>query len=537
MKISKQFFFCLLLFFMTGCSITSTATEADKTQPPVIPSPTVPLATYEPTLTRTGSVTATIEATLTPSPSTTPTARFTLTQFPNTRALDPQGPYGLLISEDGLWAFNPDGTGFTQLTSDQILWAVPAPDGRLVALVIFVPGTRNGLELKILTLPDGGIRSVTRLDSPLPENPTPEQEGIVYDVIAAVVLDNSLAWSPDGSLLAFVSGHDGVSTDVYTYSPRTEKIAHLTEGPSMAYNLSWSPDGKYILHAGAYSFGTGRGYNMAGVWVVGLDGQATIPYLLRESNPDDPYTGSDDEIWIGWSNKETVLAYSWNSAWGNTNLRAVNIASQTEYRLMTGTFEDISYNPYSRLILVSVLYDMSDMSPDFQKRGTYIVRPGNELVQISEDNYLPLPFYTKDGWYAQKTMTSDPNVIVFIRNDGTLQVVEDRMPLIEDRYLDRFPNNKHIFLSPDHLTWACTTQKTGEVWISSPSISPRQLHAGVSKTLGWSPDGAILFFYSIDEAGSAILYKAQSPDFEPVMIWRFLEAVNNRTWALQFTSR
>jgi hypothetical protein len=180
---------------------------------------------------------------------------------------------------------------------------------------------------------------------------------------------------------------------------------------------------------------------------------------------------------------------------------------------------------------------MSDMSPDFQKRGTYIVRPGNELVQISEDNYLPLPFYTKDGWYAQKTMTSDPNVIVFIRNDGTLQVVEDRMPLIEDRYLDRFPNNKHIFLSPDHLTWACTTQKTGEVWISSPSISPRQLHAGVSNTLGWSPDGTILFFYSIDEAGSAILYKAQSPDFEPVMIWRFLEAVNNRTWALQFTSR
>jgi WD40 repeat protein len=533
MKIPKQFFFCLLLFFMTGCSITSTATEAEETQPPVKPSPTIPLATYEPTLTLTRSVTTTLVATRTPSPSISPTAKLTLTQFPNTRALDPQGPYGLLISEDGLWAFNPDGTGFTQLTSDQIMWAIPAPDGKTVALVTYVPDIEYGLELKLLTLPDGNIHSITRLDLPLPETPTLEQDLNALQVHTAIFLDNSLAWSPDGSLLAFVSGHNGVSTDVYTYSPQTEQIAHLTEGPSMAYNLSWSPDGKYILHAGAYSFGTGRGYNMAGVWVVGLDGQVTTPYLLKDSNPEDPYTGSNDEIWIGWLNKDTVLVYSWNSFWANTNLRAVNIASQTEYRLMTGTFEDISYNPYSRLILVSVLYDMSDMSPDFQKRGTYIVRPGNELVQISEDNYLPLPFYTKDGWYAQKTMTNDPNVIVFIKNDGTIQVIEDRMPLIEDRYL----SEKHLFLSPDHFIWASTTELTDEVWISSPSISPRQLHAGVSKTLGWSPDGAILFFYSIDETGSAILYKAQAPDFEPVMIWRFLEPVNNRTWLLQFTSK
>lgn len=69
-------------------------------------------------------------------------------------------------------------------------------------------------------------------------------------VYRAVVFEGGgLAWSPDGTKLAFVSGHRGTSADVFVYSRDMGESTRLTDGPSHAYQLSWSPDGWHWLQS------------------------------------------------------------------------------------------------------------------------------------------------------------------------------------------------------------------------------------------------------------------------------------------------
>lgn len=67
----------------------------------------------------------------------------------------------------------------------------------------------------------------------------------------------SVAWSPDGSELAFAGQIDGPSSDVYVYDPEEDEIRRLTDGPTQVQYLDWSPDGRWIAHGSAYWTGAG----------------------------------------------------------------------------------------------------------------------------------------------------------------------------------------------------------------------------------------------------------------------------------------
>jgi Tol biopolymer transport system component len=59
-------------------------------------------------------------------------------------------------------------------------------------------------------------------------------------------------WSPDGKHLAFVSGTDYYSTDIWIQALEGGAAINLTNDPDRDYEPVWSPDGKYIAYESSY---------------------------------------------------------------------------------------------------------------------------------------------------------------------------------------------------------------------------------------------------------------------------------------------
>lgn len=474
-----------LLFALVACNLPVTDPTATSTTVPtatkMVPTITLPPPTATPKPTR-------------PLPTPLP---------PVAAELNAMGPWGLLRAGDGLWALNPDGSGITRLTEDTVEVLAPAPDGATLAYVATIPGTMYGLELKLLTLPDGEPRTLTRLDVPLPANPTDEQDQAAREAYSAVVWENSLAWSPDGSYLAFAGGQDGVSSDVYVYSVAEDKITRLTDGPAHAYNLLWSPDGKVILHAGVETFGTGAGYVMEGIWIVTPAGLVTTLYA--------PPQDSQAEELLEWTDDHTFLVNSWDNVCGRRNLRLYNIQTRQTQILWASYFEDVAYNPYQNAALVNINQYMANC-PGNPQAGTYIVRPDGTQQMISmEYPYAPRPEMTADGWYAHNLALG--HGLVFINPLTGIEVLEDRPPM----------NASYVDLSPDRKFRAAFPYgEAGKgIWLSSQAVAPFVVEPDSVNFSGWSPDSRCLFYtlaaYS-DMIQPRPLYVSCEPRFSRVVV-------------------
>ncbi len=114
------------------------------------------------------------------------------------------------------------------------LWSA---DGSQIAFEVALtdPGNTTtsaaGSEVRIVTLSDNSVT-------------------VLPDLLAT-----DLEWSPDGNLLAIVSGFDGVDPDgnslrdgrIYLYSPASGTIRSI-DATLGATNLTWSPDGGHIAY-------------------------------------------------------------------------------------------------------------------------------------------------------------------------------------------------------------------------------------------------------------------------------------------------
>lgn len=297
--------------------------------------------------------------------------------------LSESGPWGLIEAEDGIWAMNPDGSGLIRLSSDIVLWDAIVAGGRYIAYAtdLEVEGDPDGLRgvvLRILELPEGTTHTITELQIP-DANELSHDE--LYDAnfsVLRAVAQGGLAWSPDGSRLAFTSGHSGISADLYVYSLNTGVITRLTDGPANACQIRWSPDGQYIFHVGVSGFGTGAGHNMTGVWVARADGSGN--QLLYEVEPD-----SGGEFLVGWISTDTVLVYSWRVDCGEVNLRVVDVTLGEIQVLWSDYFRRVTRNPSNGTILL----DASDIYCNPEEAVGYFAIEPNNLVprQISKDEY------------------------------------------------------------------------------------------------------------------------------------------------------
>jgi dipeptidyl aminopeptidase/acylaminoacyl peptidase len=351
----------LLIIGMWGCA--PQLDERDVETPP------------DPTATATSLPGPTATATIEPSP-----------QVP----LSESGPWALILNDDGIWAANGDGSGLTQLNQDVVRSSAVAVSGRWIAYATYRMAESDsesdeGLVLKLLSLPEGQAQTVTGLQIRGVTDESPQDLQYAADQVHRAVIyeGGGLAWSPDGTQLAFVSGHEGTSADVYVLARDTGQITRLTDGPSHAYQLSWSPDGQYIFHTGASNFGSGAGYSMVGVWAARADDTG-----VRSLYEPDPRSGS--EVLVDWISADTVLVHSWRPDCGALTLMRVNVVTGEIRVVWYDYFNLVAY----RQDLGAVLVDAMGIrcNPEGVDGFYRIDLPGTGLEQISvEDFYSLLP--------------------------------------------------------------------------------------------------------------------------------------------------
>jgi len=439
--------------------------------------------------TQTLASTATLlPATDTPQPVSLPSA----TPLP----LSANGPWGVVKTDTGIWAFNAGGEDLRKLTQDNIIGnlAISPSGGKVAYLADYTPDDPNleKVTLRLLSLPDGSIQTISDVMAPLAslviptpgsssDSPTPDlgiAEGNTYSAIM------SGDWSPDGQRLAFVSGHDGLFTNVYVYDLRTGKITRMTDRPHYDYGVKWSPTGEYIFFSEAENFG-GTGISGGSAWVIRADRPESVPIWGIPASD----TSSETDI-RNWTSSDTLLLESYAQPCGINQLSNVDIVTGKTQTLWQATEwgdcnDNIMRDPVSGDLLLNQIH--INQPPT----NLHIVLLASNGVKLKDVNTADLRTYLLRGGYPDSL-----NLV------GSAAAVSASLP--ETLIPIQSPNG-------DLWAWLPWPNTVGDgLWIGNAGQPPRQIFSDQVDSFNWSPDGKTMFFYASDN-----LYIVSWPELKP----------------------
>ncbi|MDQ3694200.1 MAG: S9 family peptidase [Chloroflexota bacterium] len=199
---------------------------------------------------------------------------------------------------------------------------------------------------------------------------------------------DQIAWSPDGSRIAFVSNRsegrqvNSISA-IYTVPARGGEIRPVIERDARFSAPAWSPDGTRLAFLGHLeSFVNGRNDNL---WTVAAAGgeptnhTAELDRSLEDAGMSDVFVGSDQRpIWAREGTSVRVLA----SDQGTTHIYRVSLDDNTVSSVTSGDARVSAF----------------DVTPD-----------GASLVYIMGDATHPFELFTSRGTGRDKRQLSDHN--------------------------------------------------------------------------------------------------------------------------------
>ena len=199
------------------------------------------------------------------------------------------------------------------------------------------------------------------------------------DVNQAITVHNPFAWSPDGGRLAFIGAQEGSSADLYEYYRVNGQVMRLTDGPDQAYRPLWSPDGAWIVHGAAGSFGSGAGYGVTGFYAARADGGGIISlYDIGER--------SGDEVGAGWLDDHTLVAHTWFADCGPQNLRLVDLAERRADLVFEGCLVDVAVGRNAVFFAQSIPATSSEDNPP--PGGMYLLTTLNRTPRLIGYQYV-----------------------------------------------------------------------------------------------------------------------------------------------------
>jgi hypothetical protein len=231
-----------------------------------------------------------------------------------------------------------------------------SPDGRWLA---FYTGSaeqreKSDLALNLMDLASGQTRLCTRLlSADYPQNFRQAAdlldkqgiklvEGIDQAQILAEAFMNgidALAWSPDGHYLAFAGQMDGPSSDLYVHDLQSRATRRLSDGLEQIQSITWSPDGKWILHGSANLVGEGMDIHYYAAAVEG-GGLKTLPSSISGIR--------------GWLSPSTYLLTRMSNGPAGTHLlQSVDIETGASKTLWPGTYSSFAHDPVNGVLAVT----------------------------------------------------------------------------------------------------------------------------------------------------------------------------------------
>jgi hypothetical protein len=319
----------------------------------------------------------------------------------------------------------------------------------------------------------------------------------------AFAVNRAPVWSHDGAKLAFVGSHLGPTPDLYVYDVLTGEVMQLTSGPSHAVFPNWSPDDKYILHAGVgklYFGYSGAGYSDWTYYAAAADGSGVLT-VYDSAIEDRVY-----ENVLGWfSDREVIIdtGYWWC---GRFDMRMVNIETGADISVWPDRYDHVAYDPVKSMGLVWVY---SDPPPGPECGET--LEPGMFLVYVPHSGREKIAAFDDVTYVNYIQWSQEAGLFIVELKDSWALVTTDG----EVEFLDGQP-----FFSSDGAMMALLSddQKTLTVLDESGSAYPIPT-SGKLLHPTWSPDGStLLFFAENPDAEFYDLYIASVPDYTPVLL-------------------
>ena len=423
----------------------------------------------------------------------------------------------LVITNSGIWVVNEQTNKANQISYDQ----VDAPswnpiegmssDKRYFSYITGFNGASVDPMLVVLDIKN--MKSILQLELTGPSI-QPGMEGThgdpAFEAFRAIEYENSLAWSPDGTRLAFIAARDGDSADVYLFNPTDLSVSRLSDEDGHAADLHWSPDGQLLQYVSINAFGTGAGFDMESLWIY--DFRIRAPQLLQVLD-------SDGENFLAWTDNSHFLINSVSLPCESYNLRLVNADRLLNQTIIEGSFTGSAYNPEQKTGYFSVTefntefnYDNCPYGDEPMQAGVWIFGEGigNPIVgEIGVKKYEELNVYNF-GFIPQG------NLFTFYGDEG-LQYI-----YYKGQYgynsLEILPEVKGFVPYPsstgDFWAWA-SRDKTG-LWVTEDNSNPVELSTTFSGVPLWSLDGKIIYFYENDQ-----LFSANAPKYDVNLIGEF----------------
>lgn len=315
-----------------------------------------------------------------------------------------------------IYIMDPDGENQVNLTNNSDMDLIPSlsPDGKKILFVSdrkWDPDNKedNNWDIFVMDVDGSNVKNLT----------------------GSLKWDSMPSWSPDGSMIVFISNHSNFS-HIWVMDAdgsRFLKIESVLWGPSWP---SWSPDGKKIL----YNSIDDRGYSL---WELEID-YDMVKQILFNQTPEN-FSG---ESWSSTGNrivlKPAITASSISNPNENPLLKSV--------KKMTTQFTDwdggASYSPdgskiaylSSRKDVKQDVYDLYIMNADGSNPTNItnaIAKPGGgafndwpswspdgkKISFVSDRDGRPLDFGIrfKDAWQIYTMNTDGSNVTRIVNNN------------------------------------------------------------------------------------------------------------------------
>ena len=255
-----------------------------------------------------------------------------------------------------------------------------------------------------------------------------------------LVGDNSPAWSPDGTKIAFVSVRD-LSPNLYIMSSDGSGEIMLTRNSEknmfVGGQPDWSPDGRKI----AYEFCNGDHYDECDIYLVNENGSGRTKLTYNKNHDGGPSWSPDGERIVFESNRD-----------GNSEIYVMNVDGSQQIRLTKN-------NP-------------SDYSPAWSPDGTLIAytscrtneSDSCEIYVMNGDGSGPTRLTNNNTWECCAAWSPDGSKIIFV-SDRDAPLVNVQFDIFSRDGSDLYVMNVNGS-NPIRLT------DKSEAYNTSPSWSP-----------------------------------------------------------------
>ncbi len=248
-----------------------------------------------------------------------------------------------------------------------------SPDRNTLVIRAGSPLNTDELALYQIDLPSTEVTKITPLLSlSLQRELVNQDNDRASEILWAVTRPDGLAWSPDGTFLAFTAALDGNSSDLYVLEPEKDRISRLNGLYSQSATPFWAPESNWLICQQLnYREETG--------WRSEVVSEISMPGYVNHNALYLPVSGSQGEVFLGWINSQSFISYS-SSVDGSSLLREVNVETLEVGVIFQGSFVEAAFDPESKSL--AYILGAGDIAFGGEMEGVYLLRSGSASPEL-----------------------------------------------------------------------------------------------------------------------------------------------------------